>query len=248
MRPFLFITDLDNTLVGDDGSMGVLNDRLASHRQQFGTTLVYSTGRSPILYQQLAMEKPLLQPDILVCAVGTEIYYRGQDCWDRQWSDLLSQDWDRELIVAIAAHFADLAPQPESEQRPFKVSYCLSPTAAQMVVPELAAKLGDRGLDVQLVYSGNQDLDILPQRANKGAAMSFLRQQLGMAAEQTIACGDSGNDLAMFRDRPERGVIVGNAQPELLHWHHANPNPNRYLASAVCAAGILEGLQYFGFL
>lgn len=228
--------------------MQALNRHLAQHRQQYGTHIVYSTGRSLTSYRHLKSEKPLLEPDILVCAVGTEIYHSGQDAPDSAWSDKLAQKWDRDQVVAIAAHFADLVPQPDSEQRPFKVSYFLTPEAAADVVPQLDAALRATGLDIQVIYSGDKDLDILPRHANKGMAMTFVRQHLNIEPAQTVACGDSGNDLALFVDRSERGIIVGNAMPELLNWHHLNPNPNRYLATARCAAGILEGLTHFGFL
>lgn len=248
MAPFLLITDLDNTLVGDDSALQELNSVLQPHRQQYGTQLVYSTGRSLTSYRQLASQKPLLPPDILVSAVGTEIYYSDRDTPDPLWSEKLSQGWDREQIVAAAAHFSDLTPQPDSEQRPFKVSYYLTEQAAEEVIPQLQAMLHDRDLNIQFIYSGGKDFDVLPAHANKGNAMTFVRQQLGVDPSRTIACGDSGNDLALFVDREERGIVVGNAMPELLMWHHANPNPNRYLATGRCAGGILEGLRHFGFL
>jgi hypothetical protein len=248
MDPFLLVTDLDNTLVGDDQALATLNGHLNQHRRQFGTKIVYSTGRSQALYQQLTTEKTLLPPDFLILSVGTEIYLPGQDTPDPGWSRALSQHWDRDQVVAITAHFADLTPQPETEQRPFKVSFFLTEDAAVEVIPQLEASLKQRGLDIQLIYSGGIDLDILPQRANKGQAMAFLREHLGVSPDRTVACGDSGNDLSMFCDRPERGIIVGNAMPELLTWHHANPSPSRYLAQAHCAAGILEGLKHFKLL
>lgn len=248
MTAFLLVTDLDNTLVGDDQALITLNQHLHLHRKEFGTQIVYSTGRSRALYHQLTTEKTLLPPDFLILSVGTEIYLANHDTPDPRWSQALSQNWDRELVVASAAHFADLTPQPDTEQRPFKVSYFLTPEAAVEVIPQLDALLKARGLDIQLIYSGDIDLDILPRRANKGQAMTFLREELGIDPRQTVACGDSGNDLSMFSDRPERGIIVGNAMPELLNWHYANPNADRYLAKAHCAGGILEGLQYFGFL
>lgn len=248
MIPFLLITDLDNTLVGDDAALAELNRQLDFHRQEYDSQLVYSTGRSVTRYRQLKAEKPLLEPDALILSVGTEIYLNGSDSPNPQWADVLSQNWDRDLVVATATHFADLASQPNSEQRPFKVSYFLTEEAAVEVLPQLDVALQERGLDIQLIYSGGMDLDILPRQANKGKAMTFLRETLGISPKQTIACGDSGNDLAMFADRLERGIIVGNAMPELLEWHYANPNGDRYLAKAHCAGGILEGLQHFGFL
>ena len=248
MTRFLFVTDLDNTLVGDDEAMAVLNQQLSQHRQEHETKIIYSTGRSLTSYQGLRDQKHLLNPDALVVAVGTEIYHSDSDTPDQAWSEKLSQGWDRDQVVATAAHFSDLVPQPDSEQRPFKVSYFLTEKAAIEVLPQLEALFCDRGLAVKLVYSGGKDLDVLPTHGDKGLAMQFLRQHWGFEPEQTVACGDSGNDRALFCMERERGIIVGNAQPELLKWHYENPSESRYLAKAHCAGGILEGLNHFGFL
>lgn len=248
MSKFLLVTDLDNTLVGDDAALAELNRQITHLRQSNAIVLVYSTGRSLTSYQQLRQAKHLLEPDALVTAVGTEIYYQDHQTLDPIWADKLSQGWDRDQVVAVSAHFADLVAQPHSEQRPFKVSYFLMPEVAEAVLPQLDAALKQQNLNIKLVYSGSQDLDILPHHGNKGTAMAFLRQQLGFAPEQTVVCGDSGNDQALFDVGQERGIIVGNAQRELLEWHYANPAQWRYLARGVCAAGILEGLAHFGFL
>lgn len=248
MAQFLFVTDLDNTLVGDDEALAILNQKLTDHRNDHGTKVVYSTGRSLTLYRELEAEKSLIPPDILVLSVGTEIYMAESTTPDPQWSTQLSAGWNRSEIVTIAEGFPDLTPQPASEQTPFKASYFLDESAAEAVLPKLEEALKVYGLEVQVIYSSGVDLDILPRTANKGAATAFLQQQLGLAADQTVVCGDSGNDLSLFRDVQSRGVIVGNARPELLDWHHANPSGDRYLAQAHCAGGILEGLHYFGFL
>lgn len=248
MTPFLLVTDLDNTLVGDDNALQELNQRLDQHRQEHGTKIVYATGRSLALYRQLTTEQQLLQPDALIAAVGTEIYLQADDNFDQEWSEKLSQGWTRDLVVATAAHFADLVPQPDTEQRPFKVSYYLSEEAAVEVIPRLESLLKERGVDAKLIYSGSQDLDILPRNGDKGLAVQFLRQRWGIDATQTVVCGDSGNDIALFSGGEVRGIIVGNARSELRLWYDLNPAEYRYLAKAACAGGILEGLNYFGFL
>lgn len=246
---FLFVTDLDHTLVGDDNALKVLNHKLSQHRQEYGTKIVYATGRSRSSYQQLKVEKQLLDPDALIASVGTEIYEDdGKDSPDAAWSQKLSEGWDRELAVATAAHYADLTPQEDSEQRPFKVSYFLTEEAAVEVLPRLEVQLSERGLDVKLIYSGGKDLDILPSNGDKGLAVEFLRQKWGVDSTRTVVCGDSGNDVALFSVGKSRGIIVGNARPELRQWYYANPADYRYLAQASCAGGILEGLHQFGFI
>lgn len=248
VTPFLFVTDLDNTLVGDDAALAELNQHLSRHRQEHGSRIVYATGRSPTLFQQLRTEKKLLDADALALSVGTVIYHNGTDTPDPDWAEQLAHSWDRDQVVAAASHFTDLVPQPTSEQTPFKVSFFLTQDAAVEVIPQLEAALRRQQLDIQIVYSSGQDLDILPRRGNKGYATTFLQQAYGFAPERTVVCGDSGNDLALFQHSQACGIIVGNARPELLDWHHSNPSPHRYLAQQHCAAGILEGLRHFGLL
>lgn len=248
MAPFLFVTDLDNTLVGDDAALAILKDKLSQSRQNEGTKIIYATGRSRTLYEQLKVEKSLLEPDALILSVGTEIYLGGSDTFEPSWVEQLSQEWDRDLVVATTAHFSDLVAQPDSEQGQFKVSYYLNEPIAKEVIPRLESMLEKRGLNVKLVYSSGQDLDILPAQGNKGLAMQFMAQQWGFKGDRTVACGDSGNDITLFDTTDNRGIIVGNAKPELRQWHEANPSPDRYLAQGACAAGILEGLEHFGFL
>ncbi|MGK7872238.1 MAG: sucrose-phosphate phosphatase [Xenococcaceae cyanobacterium] len=248
MIPFLFVTDLDNTLVGDDAALEALNQQLSKHRQEYQTKIVYATGRSLYLYRQLTTEKPLLIPDALITSVGTEIYFNpSQDTFDSEWAEILSQGWNREKVVVIASHFADLVLQPDSEQNTFKISYYLTEQAAVEVLPRLELALSENSLNAKLIYSGDIALDVLPSKGDKGLAVQFLRQKWGIDARQTVVCGDSGNDIALFMGE-ERGIIVGNAKPELRQWYQENQTHYRYLAQAYNAGGILEGLKHFGFL
>ncbi len=260
MQKFLFVTDIDHTLVGNDQSMGKLLHNLLLHRNKYGTQIVYSTGRSLHLYQELEQyqkkkQAELIKPDILICAVGTEIYsydHQNQLILDNNWSRYLSDAWDRNLVKQIANNFTQLIQQPESEQRPFKVSYFLDKNTTQ-VISEIESYLLNSGLDIQVIYSYSDNkhynnIDILPRKADKGMAMTFVREKLEIDVAQTVACGDSGNDIALFANREEKGIIVANAKQELLDWHKANPNENRYLAKAKFAAGIEEGLHHFRLL
>lgn len=248
MKQFLFVTDLDHTLVGNDPALTELNQILTQHRQEYGTKIVYATGRSPVLYQEIQAEKNLIQPDALVLSVGTEIYLHGHEQPDADWSANLAEGWNRELVLSITEQFPQLEPQPDSEQRSFKASFFLNHDLAADILPKLESELQKCKLNIKLIYSSGIDLDIVPFNSDKGQAVQFLRQKWKFAAERTVVCGDSGNDIALFAVGNERGIIVGNARPELLQWHNEYPADHRYLAKEFCAGGILEGLKYFGFL
>jgi sucrose-6-phosphatase len=244
MNSFLLVTDLDHTLVGEPDALLELNQFLMIQRETQGAKVVYATGRSRYLYEALAEEAQLLTPDILVTAVGAEIYVNQQ--LDQNWAAYLANKWVRSTIIHITSQFPTLKPQPDSEQLTYKISFFLKPEQAPETLAELELQLTTAGIDAQLIYSSDRDLDILPKRADKGKALTYVREKLGFSPERTIACGDSGNDIALFTEST-LGIIVGNARSELVQWHQANPNAQRYLAQNHCAAGILEGLTHFGF-
>jgi sucrose-6-phosphatase len=248
MKPFLFVTDIDNTLVGDDRSLAILSQKLAQHRQQYGTKIVYATGRSLSSYGILAKEKRLLTPDAILTSVGTEIYIAPEiEKPNSQWSEILTQGWNRSKITEIASQFSTLQNQPESEQNPFKISYYLAQSVAEVTVNQLNDALKVAGFEVNFVYSSGQDLDLLPKNGSKELAVNFLQNKWQISPEYTVTCGDCGNDIPLFQGS-QKGIIVGNAKPELLLWYEENQRKTLYLAQSYCANGVLEGLSYFGFL
>jgi sucrose-6-phosphatase len=243
----LFVTDLDNTLVGDPAALRVLNNLLDQSRQEYGTKIVYATGRSISSYRELTNSAQLLPPDALVSSVGTEIYLDGENLWS-DWQQHIAPAWQRDQISEIANRFADLKPQPVSEQGEFKASYFLSESAAIEIIPRLRQELKHQDIVAEIVYSGQKDLDIIPKNSNKGAAIQFLRNYWFISATESIVCGDSGNDISLFSYDLEYGVLVGNSHQELKLWYEMNATDRHYLASANYSGGILEGLRYFGFI
>jgi hypothetical protein len=95
------------------------------------------------------------------------------------------------------------------------------------------------------VYSSDRDLDVLPKLADKGNALEWLLRCLRISSEEVLVGGDSGNDAAMFLLPKVRGIVVENAQPELLE---AVLSTRPFLAHSICADGILEGLRHYGLI
>jgi hydroxymethylpyrimidine pyrophosphatase-like HAD family hydrolase len=61
-----------------------------------------------------------------------------------------------------------------------------------------------------------------------------------------VAAGDSGNDILML-EGGNKGIVVGNSQPELVSWVLRQPQSGRLVVTeAPMARGILEGLARHG--
>lgn len=249
MKRFVLVTDLDDTLIGDNDATLSLNEHLLELREQF--YLIYATGRSfdsvahLMGFFQLLTHQSLLTPDYLIASVGTMIYHRSYA--ELGWQKHIDRDWDREKIAKALENFPGLLNQPDREQNPWKLSFNLWGEDHKLTVNKIQRRLLELGLNCNTIFSRQNNLDIVPTYANKGLGILWLKQKLGITNLPTLVCGDSGNDISMY-EQGFLGVIVKNAQPELLDWYQQNRPSQVFLSSRSYAWAILDGLQSYGLV
>jgi mannosylfructose-6-phosphate phosphatase len=235
-RVKVLISDVDGTLLGDHAALA----EFCQWRRGPGrrVRLVYNSGRFVASVQASIREHSLPEPDAIIGGVGTQIFETasGEAC--AEWPPRDGR-WDSATICRVCRGFPELAPQPAEFLSEFKISYFAFVLDAERL-ERLSAHLARAGQSARIVYSSQRDLDILPAGVDKGAAALRLCRQWSVDVSEAAVAGDSGNDLAMFRGE-FRGIVVGNAQPEL----RALVGPHVYQARASYAAGVLEGLHHW---
>lgn len=226
---YILISDLDDTLIGNDESLRKLNHFISSVREKF--FLVYSSGRFKESILEVVEEYRLLQPDAIISNVGTEIYYSPYWDEDKSWEKLIGKDWQKEEILSLLKKFP-VESQPYDKK--FTASYYVED---ESVVKEIRKNL--KNFKVQIIHTKSYLLDIIPEKAGKGNAARYLKKKKALS---TICSGDSENDIDMLT-KCDFSILVGNAEErikkQLLKYDKI------YQATSEYASGVIEGLRFF---
>ena len=89
-----------------------------------------------------------------------------------------------------------------------KMLVSVAPERRDEVEERMAAQFMPR---IDVYHSAPFFIEAMPLGVNKGESLAILLEKLGMTAENLMACGDSGNDLAMIK-LAGIGVAMGNAE------------------------------------
>ena len=236
----LIMTDLDNTLTGDEAGLREFLEILKDHAEiGFGI----ATGRCRDSALQLISELELPTPDVLETAAGTELHYGADQIEDASWRKQIGDGWKPDEIRAVMDNLPGLTLQSPENQSEFKISYELNTEIA----PDLATirkAVRQEKLRANLIFSLGMYLDIIPVRGGCGNTLRHLLYKWGFPPEHVLVAGDSGNDEGMLKGRT-LGVVVANHSPELKKLRKL---PRIYFADSKHARGIIEGISYYNFL
>lgn len=242
----LIMSDIDGTLLPRGVATVSERTRRAFHRAlDAGITIGPASGRGA------AQLPALFGGDDACCATalaanGLEVYHAGTKLCERRPSrEALEQligivrtlphagliCFDGDAPVLCAGTQDDLAqvmpgyaarcivhdglpPFPVVKSNVFMVT---DEAGTAALVDRLNDEVDGLDFDSPLVgYTNN-----MPSGWNKGAALTFLCRELGIAPSEAVVFGDAGNDLTLFA-AVEHSVAVANATPEAAaaaRWH-----------------------------
>ncbi|MFC1695110.1 HAD-IIB family hydrolase [Pseudomonadota bacterium] len=228
LEKYLVCTDLDRTLIpnGPAPESPEAEGRFAALASRPDVTLAYVSGRHRELVDNAIAEYHLPRPDFVLGDVGTTIYRVSQDNgWqqDESWEHAIGQDWaglTHGDMLTLLSGLPGLRLQEPSKQNRFKLSYYIDTDNDLKALGGVAHGLLEKaGVRARLVWSkddisGEGLLDVLPSSASKRHAIEALMEIEGFLLQQTVFCGDSGNDLEVLAS-PIPAVLVANARPEI---------------------------------
>jgi Cof subfamily protein (haloacid dehalogenase superfamily) len=115
------------------------------------------------------------------------------------------------------AQVADLEAAMEQDD-PVQVAFNGSTAEMRALYDQLAAHRGLGDLSVSATHYPRRDfslVDVNAAGATKGGALAAVAARLGVARDEVFAIGDNHNDIDMLQ-WAGTGVVMGNAEPELL--------------------------------
>jgi sucrose-phosphate synthase len=242
----MIICDIDDTIIApklDNPGLDEFRQLLSDRGKQF----VYgvASGRSLALIREVISEFGLPVPDVVISSVGTFISYGLEEKRtgiDKGWHGHIDHQWKPDAIRERLNNHPGVKPQETDKQNEYKISYyILDP---QLSIERVKEALGRTAAGANIIMTQSAYLDILPRRASKGRAIRYVANKWSIPLQQTVVCGDAGNDLDMFNGQ-SRGIVVANHSPEL---EMLRGKRRVYFAEAPAAAGILEGLRHNQFI
>jgi sucrose-6F-phosphate phosphohydrolase len=235
------ISDIDGTLLGDNEGLMAFNGYIGSFRDR--VFLVYATGRSYDEFINAVEHDGLLWPDAVIASTGADIYIRKGDGYERDLNWLKAINiggWDVGKIRAILDDFPGL--QSQTARNEYKASYYMDADRQKELEATVKKLMNDNKIGAKIIASHGIYLDVLPQNCDKGEAALHLVKSLGLSPGDVIVAGDSENDVDLFI-KFRHGIIVGNAHEAMKRLLAGR---DFYEAKSAAAAGLLEGLKFYG--
>ena len=239
MKYELIAVDLDGTLLNNQSEISSRNAEALHRAEQLGARVVISTGRMYCAAREYARQLGLKTP--VICYQGAMVKApEGETLQEFPLRDPLKSQIIDELIAMglnTQAYFDDRFFVAERNKK--TVAYeSLTPCKGEAVgdlatfvkthritklivneEPEIIQEITlyfqkKYGSGAQVVVCGPMFLSFTDPQADKGIALKWVAQYLGIDRSNVIAFGDQHNDISMIQ-YAGFGVAMGNAVEEL---------------------------------
>lgn len=245
MKPVtLFATDLDGALLGNASSAQRFAQLWLELPIETRPLLVYNSGRTIDDLCTLQVRTGLPPADYMIGGGGTQLWCSATKTMVKEFPPSFSQGWDADLVEEILKSVPGMIRQAAESLHPYKPAWFLYGAGKQQIT-DLRKLFASRNLDVIVQYTSGCEVEVLPAQTDKGKALAWLCEYLGISLREVVVAGDSGNDTPMFWLPGVRGIVVENAQPELLE---AVISRSVYMATDILADGVIQGLKYYHVL
>ncbi len=240
---WLIATDLDGTLIGENGQIPARNLEAISRFQEEGGLFTIATGRSLAMCHGYLAQVRINTPAILIN--GTLLYDTDSD--RPVWQTGLNREVATRILSRVTRSFPDVCAQihsagpialvsryscvdiflenedlprvwttPDTVGEPwYKIMFYSTPER----LGELEAFVGreiefaDRA-QLNILYSAPYYYEMMPAATNKGTGLLHLAEIEGIRHDHTVAIGDYFNDADMIR-MAGIGAAVANAPEEI---------------------------------
>ncbi|MFE8008567.1 HAD family hydrolase [Streptomyces sp. NPDC057418] len=260
----LVATDLDGTLLRDDGTVSARTREALAAVTAAGAAHIIVTGRA-VPWTRHVLDD-LGYDGLAVCGQGAQVYHAGEHklltslTLDRQLAGLALSKIEAEVgPLALAASRDGLegevlvGPGYRVQDGPLPALIVDDPaemwTAPLNKVYIQHAELGDDALAkaarqavgslVDVVMAGPGVVEILPLGLSKATGLSLAARRLGLKAADTVAFGDMPNDIPMF-GWARHGVAMANAHDDLKAVAHEITASNEHDGIAVVLEELLR--------
>lgn len=226
----LILSDLDHTLLRQDGSVSDETLRVLDACRKQGVVFAIATARYWIGAEKYI---DLLHPDYEITTDGTLIH-SGREClYSCEFSEEDTEHIVRSLLNAVPGSEITVANGKtvywnslhiaESEKL-HKATYNDYSAALNVKANKIVAELPNEAIARKIAeqsgcklqcYRGEKWYSFLPSGSGKTAAIEALSKISGISIEDIVAFGDDSNDIEMLR-LCGTGVAVANAVPEAL--------------------------------
>lgn len=231
--------DLDGTLMGADLVISPSVRDAIARTVQRGVTVTLATGRmfaaTAPFAQSLGIHAPLIcYQGGWIQALDTRVLHRVTLPDDlaraaiekgraRGWHTILYADGQLFIDarrLPLAYYETYLGPDPVEKpdltsvlltHQPDKVLFIAEPERIPGIADELT---GHFGTSADVVQSHASFIELVPRHVNKGRALAWLAETLGIPQQAVLAAGDQQNDLTMV-EWAGIGIAMGNAVPSV---------------------------------